>query len=448
MKGNTPRFARAMTFLFPLLAIGLSIVALYFAAVRSEGSEIVITGGQNSEGAVIMLEQAELALERANDAVGSAELILSFLEGGSILAGVILVGAGILGVSSIQDLRHDTEAIKQEMTTRIQEETRELIARLERAERELLRREEQLAKLESQLEQSIASNQSRIDEQIQTASKMARRSFEALSQHVMAQRLARENNVEAAIKACRDSHDLDPDNVPNNYLLGTLLLRRGNLDESIEHLTEAFTRARVSGEDASVPAQAALGLALRYKGDQTTDPMERNRLYNQAEHYLLEATRSDPQLLTDDRESYFGVLGSLYRRQGRTLDAIQVYHRAAEMTPRRSYPQINLAMLYLNNHDPNQAEKYRQSAEAKARRRLEDTPEDYWAWHDVALSQLLGGNVDEAMRHFNEGIELSPDISSLESVLARLIYIKQIAPDLGGLDKAIQHFQESIRLKA
>lgn len=447
MRAYTPR---AFIFLLPLLAVGISLVALYFAAVQSDSSQIVIEGSdsQTTEESLMLLEQANLVLERANDAVGSAELILSFLEGGSILAGVILVGAGILGVSSIQDLRHDTEAIKQEMAARIQEETRELIIRLERAERELLMREEQLAKLETQLEQSIASNQTRIDEQIQTASKLARRSFEALSQHVMAQRLARENNIEAAIKACRDAHDLDPDNVSNNYLLGMLLLRKNNLDEAVESLTVAFTKARAGGEDASTPAQAALGLALRYKGDLTTDPMERNRLYNQAEHYLLEAARSDPQLLTDDHESYFGVLGSLYRRQGRTQDAIQVYHRAAEVTPRRSYPQINLAMLYLHNNDLNNAEKYRQSAEAKARRRLEDTPEDYWAWHDVALSQLLGGNANEAMRYFSEGIELSPDINSLESVLSRLIYIKHMSPDLDGIDLVIQHFRDAIRQKS
>ncbi|MBZ0308830.1 MAG: tetratricopeptide repeat protein, partial [Anaerolineae bacterium] len=129
-------------------------------------------------------------------------------------------------------------------------------------------------------------------------------------------------------------------------------------------------------------------------------------------------------------------------------DAIQVYHRAAEVTPRRSYPQINLAMLYLHNNDLNNAEKYRQSAEAKARRRLEDTPEDYWAWHDVALSQLLGGNANEAMRYFSEGIELSPDINSLESVLSRLIYIKHMSPDLDGIDLVIQHFRDAIRQKS
>ncbi|MBZ0310671.1 MAG: hypothetical protein K8I82_31725, partial [Anaerolineae bacterium] len=93
MRAYTPR---AFIFLLPLLAVGISLVALYFAAVQSDSSQIVIEGSdsQTTEESLMLLEQANLVLERANDAVGSAELILSFLEGGSILAGVILVGAG------------------------------------------------------------------------------------------------------------------------------------------------------------------------------------------------------------------------------------------------------------------------------------------------------------------------------------------------------------------
>ncbi len=450
MQNSQARISGVFGLLLPLIAIGLSMVALYFAYVASETSEKVVIeeiGSIPPSETEILFNQSLATMERANDALNSVELVLSFLEGGSILAGVILVGAGILGLSSIQDLRHDTETIKQEMSAQIQAETHDLMARLERAESELLRREEQLAKLEAQLEQSLTSTQARIDQQIQSASKLARRSFEALSQHVMAQRLARENNIEAAINACRDSYELDPLNVSNNYLLGMLLMRRNNLDDAIKHLTDAFQEASKSGEDASIPAQAALGLAIRYKGDLTNEPMERNRLYNQAEHHLLEATRSDPHLLTDNRESYLGVLGSLYRRQGRTQDAIQIYLRAAKITPRRSYPDINLAMLYLQINNQELAEKYRHSAESKARRRLEDTPEDYWALHDVALAQLLGGKVDSAIQHFSEAIELSPDSGVLESVLSRLIYLKQIVPELAGLDRTIQQFNECIRLK-
>ena len=70
-----------------------------------------------------------------------------------------------------------------------------------------------------------------------------------------------------------------------------------------------------------------------------------NELYNVAEARLLEALQLDPVLLTPDGESYYGTLGSLYRRQGRIEDALDTYRRAADVTPQRSYPFVNLAML-------------------------------------------------------------------------------------------------------
>jgi tetratricopeptide (TPR) repeat protein len=369
--------------------------------------------------------------------------VLSFLEGASVLAGIILVAAGVLGLSSIQDLRSDNEAIKQEVLERLEQVITELTERVEVAERELGSKVEHLTRLEREMEQTIEGSQSRIDTQIQTANRDARRAFEALSHHVMAQRLARENNIDAAIKTCRDAHSLDPDNVPNNYLLGLLLIRRDELDEAIEHLTHAYEESRVDSEQSITPAQAALGLALRLKGDKADDIMVRNLLYNQSENYLLEATSNDPQLLNEQNESYFGTLGSLYRRQGRTEDAIVAYLRAAEATPRRSYPEINLAMLYLEADDETTSERHRLKAEILARRRLDDTPEDYWAGHDLALATLLKGDPENALRIFGEALELTPDVMTLGSVLARLNYLLGLKVDVNGLAEAVALFTKA-----
>ncbi|HLA43779.1 MAG TPA: tetratricopeptide repeat protein, partial [Aggregatilineales bacterium] len=398
----TPRTDSALTLLVPLLSLGFSLTALYFVYLERSQTHFEVDASRLDGDAL------EVTFRRAQDAVESAQLVLSFLEGASVLAGIILIGAGVLGLTSIQDLRNDTEAMKDEVFKRLEEAEKQLIDRVDRAEHELLSRAEQLAQLEAQLEETIARTQDRIDTQIQAATRHAESSFEALSHHIMAQRLARENNIDAAIKSCRDAHELDPDNIPNNYLLGTLLIRKDELDEAVERLTEAYNQARRDGEMSSIPAQAALGLATRKKGDKLSNMMERNRFYNLAENYLLDATHHDPHLLNDNRESYFGVLGSLYRRQGRERDAIAAFIQAAEITPRRSYPEINLAMLYLEQGNKDRSEIHRQRAESKARSRLDDTPEDYWALHDVAMAVLLNGRVEEALEIFGRALELTP----------------------------------------
>jgi len=421
--------SRVFSIFVPLLALGVSVAAFYFGYVDRSQARLV---PQNQVADEQLQADIERTYERAQDAIQSAELVLSFLEGASVLAGIILVGAGVLGISSIQDLRQDTEHIKQEV-----------LNRLETAERELLSRAEQLAALEAELENTIQESQKRFSEQITQAAKDAQNAFEALSHHVMAQRLARERNIDAAIRACRDAHTLDPDNVPNNYLLGTLLLRKEELDEAIRFLKLAFDTAREDQEHTSPPAQAALGFAIRKKGDALSEPMERNRLYNQAESYLLDAVRAEPHLLNDNNESYYGILGSLYRRQGRTADAITAYQHAARITPRRSYPEINLAMLCLQTQEFDESARHCQRAEEKARRRLEDTPDDYWASHDVALALLLRGKVDEALSTFHEALELTPDIMALESVMSRLQYLNDLPIEIQGLEKAIAIFTEA-----
>ncbi len=70
-----------------------------------------------------------------------------------------------------------------------------------------------------------------------------------------------------------------------------------------------------------------------------------------AEEKLLTALELDDKLLNNDGESYQGTLGSLYRRQGRFDEAIERYHHAAKITPGRSYPFLNLALLYYEQVD-------------------------------------------------------------------------------------------------
>ncbi|MFP4321667.1 MAG: hypothetical protein ACLFTK_04370 [Anaerolineales bacterium] len=437
------RISQVMVLFLPLLAISVSLIALYFTYIERRDARLVVEAeGLDEPAYQALIERSTQNLIRAEDAVAAAELVLGFLEGASILAGLLIVAVGFLGLSSIHDIREDVEEIKQDLIKRLEQAEQQSLERLQRAEQEFITRTEQVAKLEKELEDTYSRGQHRINEQIEAATRQAENAFEALSHHVLAQRLARDNNIDAAIQSCRESHKLDANNVPNNYLLGTLLIRKDQLDEAIQHLTQAF---RIDGEDGDsiAPVKAALGLAVRKKGDKVIDTLERNHIYNLAENYLLEAMQQDPHLLNEEKESYFGVLGSLYRRQGRVADAIAAYRRAAQMTPRRSYPEINLAMLYLAQGDPEQFRRHRDMAYIKADRRLQDTPEDYWAKYDVALATLLNEEPDEAARLFDEALELTPDISTLDSVLARIEYVRGLSIEAAQVDAMIQKFQDA-----
>lgn len=402
----------------PGLAFVLSLLAvwLWFTETNEKGSnELPISGDTHT------LDQAQFVLERANDAVNSAELILSFLEGASVVIAISIAAAAVVGLSSLNELR-DT----------VSDTERELFKRVEEAEARLIARERQLANMEDLL----AEAQVRIDllveerlRQVYAETESARRQAAALARHALAEQLMREKNIDAALKACEDAARLDPDNYANNYLYGMLLIEKGQFETAIARLEEAL-----KAEPDFVPAIAALGLANRRAGDNFDDRHKRNERYNIAESRLLEAMDKDPALLTPDGESYYGTLGSLYRRQERIDDALDSYRRASEATPRRSYPFVNLAMLYMQKGHEQLRDQNLLIAERNALRRVDDTPTDYWALYDLALIQLIRGNEDLCLQYLKEAFEVTPNsVSVYYSVVARLLFLESINSEMAGL---------------
>ena len=372
-------------------------------------------------------------LERANDAVNSAELILSFLEGAAVIITVAIAATAIVGLSSINELREAVDDTEQE-----------LLQRVEVAEARLKEREKQLASMED----LIAEAEQRIDllveerlKQVYADTESARRQSAALARHSLAEQLMRERNIDAALNAVEDAFQLDPHNYANNYLYGMLLIDKGQFSASIEKLRDALVE-----EPDFVPALAALGLANRRVGDLTDERRQRNEYYNIAEAKLLEAMQADSNLLTHDGESYYGTLGSLYRRTGRIEDALDSYRRAAEITPRRSYPFVNLAMLYLAQQEGQLRDQNLLIAERNAMRRLADTPTDYWALYDMGLIHLMRGEMDKARQLFREAIDFTPaSVSVFYSVVSRLTFLQEHVPNLPGLIEDIDLIDQQIK---
>lgn len=413
----------------PTIAILFSMIALWLWYTETSEQEFAPLG----DGTPATVEQVNITLERANDAVNSAELVLSFLEGASVIITVAIAAAALVGLSSINELR---EAVD--------ETENELLRRVEAAEDRLKEREQRLTSMEDLIAEAEKRIDSLVEERLQQVfadTESARRQSASLARHSLAEQLMRERNIDAALHACEDAYRLDPQNYANNYLYGMLLIEKGRFNAAVEKLTEALQE-----EPDFTPALAALGLANRRVGDQTDDRRERNEYYNIAESKLLAAIEADGNLLTHDGESYYGTLGSLYRRTGRIDDALDSYRRAAEITPRRSYPFINLAMLYMQQGEDQLRDQNLLIAERNAMRRLADTPTDYWALYDMGLIHLIRGEVEKARQLFREAIDFTPAVISVYySVISRLIFLQSFAPQLPGLSDDIQMLDQQIK---
>ncbi len=416
----------AITFILALIAIWL-----WYSETREEPLDRI--GVVTDDGDALVLTQAEHTLARAEEAVNSAELILSFLEGASVIITISIAAAAVVGLSTISELRETMTETEQE-----------LLRRVEEAEHRLREREKELENMEDLLEAAKNTIDQVIEDRLQQVyrdTESARKQSAALARHSMAEQLLREKNFEAALQACEDAYALDPKNYANNYLFGTLLIDKGDFDGAVSKLQEAL-----DAEGDFVPAIAALGLANRRLGDMADDRRRRNELYNIAEARLLDAINQNPALLTPDGESYYGTLGSLYRRQGRIEDALDSYRRAAEVTPQRSYPYINLAMLYMNQQEDQLRDQNLIIAERNAERRVADTPTDYWALYDLGLIYLMRNEDDAALRHFKEAVEVTPAaVSVYYSVIARLEFLQSFITGWPGLSECVELLDTQIK---
>lgn len=387
---------RGLAELAPLIALALASGALFFAWKADRGTTLVVSD-QVSPG------EATALLERANDAVNFTDSVLSFLEGASVVLGAfIALGAWMLR-NSVQD---------QIATIRAENEL---------TQQRLAEREASLSQLEGEVRKHLDAALATTQREIEDARQRADRSFRLLNNLVLAEQQVRAHNHASALNILHDAFKLEPDNYAINYLLGYLYSLRREYDRAIKHLEDSLAR-----EDGFAPAIAALGLALRRKGDSLTADAERaqrNEHWSQAEMRLLNALRLDPHLTDAEGESYYGSLGGLYRRQGRYADAIDAYRRAEQITPASSYPLINLASLYWHQGEAEKARAYFERVHDAARLKLDTNPLDNWARADFAQALAALGQRDEALRQIEFVRENHPEEGLLLTIRSGLAFL-------------------------
>ncbi len=397
------------------LAVGLAALALFVALRIDNRVELRTEDG-------VSQTDAEAILERANDAVTFADSILSFLEGASVVVGAILaVGAWMLR-NSIQNQIEATNEFVQ------------------RAEREFQEREASLKALEASLKQQLEDMIVYTRDQLGEAQARAQDAFRVLSLLVLAEQQIRDHNIDTALSTLEDAQELDPDNQATNYLLGYLYTTRKQFDEAIDRLERTLQT-----EPNFAPAIAALGLALRRKGDGMADqPTQRAQLWAQSEAKLLDALARDPHLTDADGESYYGTLGGLYRRQGRYQDALDAYGRAHRVRPNSSYPIVNLATLHKHEgHDEQAADFFRRVIRA-AELQLDDDPRDYWTRADFAQARLVLGQVEDAKKELRTVIDSVQERGLLESMRSGLLFLAESPGEIPGLDDMVGLLNDAI----
>lgn len=344
-----------------------------------------------------MAETARAA-DSAADASASSEsliarvdMLLSFLEVLSGVAALAIAGLAIFGLTSLRDLRKNLRESFEEDRAKLEEQ-----GKRDRAQFEELRRQ-----LDSQLDQ--VKNANSLAEQVRH---QGDRAIRALTLVQLGEQQLRDSNWLAAQKTFEEAYRLDDRNRAVNYFLGELYIMQRELGRAEEHLRRSQIDV-THGEEDDIqqiypPAEAALAYVLRLQGDKETDISSRNEYYASAERRFLKALRFDPNVRDINDESVNGMLGALYRQWGRFEDAIRAYEKAARVTPNRSYPLNNLAMLYYMRGDTDKSTPRFLQAIKLADVRIAANPNDYWAHFDKITGQLACTLTAEAKASFDD----------------------------------------------
>jgi tetratricopeptide (TPR) repeat protein len=430
------RYMRSWLYWLPLalcmVALPVAVAGLVIALNADQPNDYSFDNVSSEEAAEIRAAAQE-ALVQAEQNNNSVDNILSFIEGGSILIGVIVGLLGFTFTLNIRDLRSDLEGQAE--------------ATQERVETTLRHREQQLEQLSNQLQLVVEETRTQIsdmsnviDRQLEEARQKAEDSFRVLSLQLLAEQQLRSRNYETAIQTLLEAYRVEKTNQTTNYLLGYIYTARRNFEAAQKHLQIALEK-----DKNFAPALAALGLTQRRIGDGIKDDtIKRNRYYAESESNLLKALEMDADMVDADGESYFGTLGGLYRRQQRHHDALKAYEQAVKVTPHSAYPAGNLAVLYKYTGDDEKALEAFARTEELSAAIIDDRPGDIWARLDLAQALLVREDIQQALRQYRDVISREPPVGNLESAVDALRFLAQSPTKIEGIDQVIKLLSDEI----
>jgi tetratricopeptide (TPR) repeat protein len=136
--------------------------------------------------------------------------------------------------------------------------------------------------------------------------------------------------------------------------------------------------------------------------------IERDQMLNRSEDFLLQALNLSPKLVDDDGESYWGILGGLYKRRGQIDQAIEAYKKVTEVTPQSSYGYGNLALLYQKKNDRVAMLKTYERVEQIASKEAVAEAGNFWGYSDLIVSSFAIGKMEQAKNAIPIAISIAP----------------------------------------
>lgn len=397
------------------IALGMVFLGAIFAAITTYQRLAIIQNDVDNNSVSIPIQRlptdpdsaaateevvnAAAILERAQDSVDSVSLLLSFLEGASVLVAIGLGSAALYGIRQSNQLR--TELIQEYNVLR------EQIAKEQAVERQ--RVEEKLVELRAQQDdlEALASMIREFEPKLMMLESLQelrlelsdtsydlKQTIDNVSKLLQADQEFRVRNHREAYRFINEVLDHDPDNTLALYMAGWIETHfiTGQEDSGIDRLAELL---RLDPKWPS--ANAAYGVALRRKA-MRLQPIDLNMM-ELAQGYLRIALGHNPRLVDYNQESFWGPLGGLLRDMGKIDEAIEAYNKALRVTPGSSYPQGNLATLLLlkaqqdNNRERDALDAFQQTAQM-AMGELGSRPNDYFLLMDLAQSYTILGRLN------------------------------------------------------
>jgi tetratricopeptide (TPR) repeat protein len=238
-------------------------------------------------------------------------------------------------------------------------------------------------------------------------------------------------SVKEAIESYRNASTFSLQDEKINTDLGFKYSNAGYFDDAFS----AFSRATQTNPNYA-EAWKGLGLAYRRRGEKLNEPED----FNKAIEYLQKAITLKP----DDDDGY-GIMGGLYKRLGEYKRSLANYTQAHSINPDSSYALGNLASLSWYLGEIADAKKYFTDTEKVAYTRIsKGTPEGYWDYYDLALSQLVLGKPG-AMDSYKQAINITPTPGKekFKSVLDNLKLLQKASTPIPDLPQVIQMIEDA-----
>lgn len=350
-----------------------------------------------------LADQIESRADDAFNLYGVFEAIGQAITVATLVVALLGTLAGLVGFSQISSARRELT----ETSERLKQEAQDLRRRFED---EIRMKEGQLERLRAEIEKTAH------EERSSTSKALLANALIPLGE-----RQYKTGDYVGALNTYNRALALSDTNPVVHQRLGYVYTQRGELEKAEHHYHRA-----IELEDQFAPALAGLGFVYRRMAERMEQGVARERMMLKAEDLLLQALEISPNLVDDDGESWWGVLGGLYKRQGNLDKAINAYERATEVTPQSSYGMGNLALLYTQKHDRERMLQTYARVERIAAREADQEQRNFWGYADLIVSQFALGKVQEAQEALPIALAIAPPdspymLSSLADTLRSLL---------------------------